>query len=103
MSRPSDGWHLGGLTRRELIVLELVAEGFTNREIAVRLFLSDRTVQKHLDHLYYKLGVHTRTAAARIRNQWLSLPLGEPWRVSLPQRFLLTPMRGEVCGSLRDR
>lgn len=55
----------GRLTRRELDVLGLVAEGFTNRQIAEMLFVSHRTVQKHLEHLFGKLGVHTRMAAAR--------------------------------------
>jgi DNA-binding CsgD family transcriptional regulator len=61
----TNGARIGSLTRREMAVLELVAQGLTNREIAERLFTSDRTVQKHLEHVYYKLGVHTRTAAAR--------------------------------------
>lgn len=53
------------LTRRERDVLRLAAEGLTNREIADALFVSHRTVQKHLEHLFGKLGVHTRMAAAR--------------------------------------
>ena len=55
---------LGLLTRREHDVLDLVAVGKTNAQIARRLTLSPRTVQKHLEHVYEKLGVHTRTAAA---------------------------------------
>jgi DNA-binding CsgD family transcriptional regulator len=46
-------------------ILDLVAEGRTNSEIAERLWLSSGTVRKHLDNVYAKLGVHTRTAAAR--------------------------------------
>ena len=45
-------------------ILELVAEGQTNGEIAARLWISPGTVRKHLDNTYAKLGVHTRTAAA---------------------------------------
>jgi len=52
------------LTAREREVLELVAEGSSNVEIAERLCLSVGTVRKHLDNVYAKLGVHTRTAAA---------------------------------------
>ncbi|HEY6835590.1 MAG TPA: helix-turn-helix transcriptional regulator [Gaiellaceae bacterium] len=52
------------LTAREREILELVAEGKTNAEIAERLWISRGTVRKHLDNLYAKLGVHTRTAAA---------------------------------------
>ena len=50
--------------RREHDVLVLVADGKTNQEIADRLSLSARTVQKHLEHVYDKLGVRSRTAAA---------------------------------------
>ncbi|WP_141578910.1 response regulator transcription factor [Actinomadura sp. WMMA1423] len=50
-------------TARELEVLRLVAEGFSNREISKRLFLSETTVKTHLVHLYAKLGVDSRTAA----------------------------------------
>lgn len=45
-------------------MLELVADGRTNGEIAERLSISVGTVRKHLDNIYAKLGVHTRTAAA---------------------------------------
>jgi DNA-binding CsgD family transcriptional regulator len=52
------------LTSREREILELVAEGRTNSEIAEHLWVSPGTVRKHLDNVYAKLGVHTRTAAA---------------------------------------
>ena len=52
------------LTWREREVLILVAEGKTNLQIADRLSLSPRTVQKHLEHIYDKVGVRSRTAAA---------------------------------------
>jgi len=54
------------LTSRELEVLGLVAAGRTNHDIASRLFLSDRTVQRHVSNIFDKLGVHTRTAAATL-------------------------------------
>ena len=54
-----------GLTRREVEVLRVVAEGLTNAEIAARLFLSPNTVNVHLYSIFSKLGVTTRTAAAR--------------------------------------
>jgi DNA-binding CsgD family transcriptional regulator len=55
---------LARLTDREAEILQLVARGKTNREIAVLLVVSDHTVRKHLENVYDKLGVHTRTAAA---------------------------------------
>lgn len=56
------------LSDRERDVLELVAQGHSNREIAKALFLSEATVKTHLVHCYGKLGVESRTAAvARAR------------------------------------
>lgn len=51
------------LTQRELDVLAWVARGKTNRDVAEILGMSPRTVNKHLEHIYEKLGVETRTAA----------------------------------------
>ena len=52
-----------GLTPRESEVLAWVAKGKTNAEVAAILQMSARTVQKHLEHIYQKLGVETRTTA----------------------------------------
>lgn len=51
------------LTGREREVVELLAQGLANRQIAKRLFLSEATVKTHLVHAYEKLGVDNRTAA----------------------------------------
>jgi DNA-binding CsgD family transcriptional regulator len=51
------------LTPREQEVIALVADGLRNSEIAERLWVSPATVRKHLENVYVKLGVHTRTAA----------------------------------------
>jgi DNA-binding CsgD family transcriptional regulator len=51
------------LTARERDVLELVALGLTNGEVATRLFISAGTVRTHLEHVYDKLGVRTRAGA----------------------------------------
>jgi DNA-binding CsgD family transcriptional regulator len=51
------------LTRRQSEILELVAEGKTNSEIARLLWISPHTVRKHLENAYASLGVHTRTGA----------------------------------------
>jgi DNA-binding NarL/FixJ family response regulator len=53
----------GGLTARELQVLRLVAAGQTNRSIAADLFLSERTVDRHVSNILTKLGVSSRAAA----------------------------------------
>ncbi|MGZ4129375.1 MAG: LuxR C-terminal-related transcriptional regulator [Actinomycetota bacterium] len=52
-----------GLTAREADVLRLVAAGKTNREIATELFISEHTVARHLQNMFGKLGVSTRSAA----------------------------------------
>jgi DNA-binding CsgD family transcriptional regulator len=57
--------HPAGLTSREVEVLGLVATGLTNVQVAQRLFLSPRTVQRHLNSIYHKLGVGSRVAATR--------------------------------------
>ena len=54
----------GPLSEREIEVLRLVAAGKTNHAIATQLFLSDRTVHRHISNIFDKLGVHSRTAAA---------------------------------------
>jgi DNA-binding NarL/FixJ family response regulator len=55
----------GGLTRRECQVLTLVADGHSNREIGKALYISDRTVGRHLTNIFHKIGVTSRTQAAR--------------------------------------
>ena len=52
-----------GLTPREGEIVGWVARGKTNQEIAALLFVSEHTVRKHLENVYAKLGVHTRTSA----------------------------------------
>ena len=54
------------LTPREIDVLVWVAKGKTNRDIAEIVGMSPRTVNKHLEHIYVKLGVETRSAAAAL-------------------------------------
>jgi two-component system, NarL family, response regulator DevR len=58
---------LSSLTERERDVLELIAEGLTNREIAQRLFYSEKTVKNNVSSLLRKLGLERRTQAAVFR------------------------------------
>jgi HD-GYP domain-containing protein (c-di-GMP phosphodiesterase class II) len=53
-----------GLTEREIEVLRLVAEGCSNRDVAKRLVISPRTADHHVQHIYAKIGVSSRAAAA---------------------------------------
>ncbi len=55
-----------GLTDRELEVLQQAGEGLTNKQIGETLFISARTVQGHLQNIYQKLGVSTRTEAVAL-------------------------------------
>ncbi|MEW1889127.1 MULTISPECIES: response regulator transcription factor [unclassified Streptomyces] len=57
---------LAGLSEREHSVLELIGEGLTNRQIAQRLYLSEKTVKNHISRLLGKLGVERRVQAAVI-------------------------------------
>jgi two-component system, NarL family, response regulator DegU len=54
----------GGLTRRELEVLRLLANGYRNKEIASSLFVSEQTVRTHLKSIYKKIHLNTRHGAA---------------------------------------
>ncbi len=56
--------HPGGLTDREAEVLRLTARGLTTREIADRLYISPKTADHHIQHVYTKIGVSTRAASA---------------------------------------
>lgn len=61
--RPASGWN--SLTPTELDVVRLVAQGLANKDVAARLFVSHRTVQTHLTHVYGKLGVASRVQLAQ--------------------------------------
>ena len=54
-----------GLTKREIPILELIAQGHSNRQVADSLSVTEQTVKFHLTNIYRKLGVTNRTGAAR--------------------------------------
>lgn len=58
-----------GITKRELEILELIAQGLSNREIAEKLFVSENTVKTHSSHLLDKLSAKRRTQAVQIAKE----------------------------------
>ena len=67
-----------GMTERELQVIALLAEGKTNREIAERLFMAEKTASVHVSRILSKLDVRSRTEAAAVAHrQGLAAPAGE--------------------------
>ncbi len=65
--RPDADWGLAGLTAQELQVARLVGGGLSNREAAAQLYLSPKTIEYHLAHIFAKLGIRTRyQLAARV-------------------------------------
>jgi DNA-binding NarL/FixJ family response regulator len=62
---PSASETPGGLTRRELEILRLVAEGHSNSQLARMLWVTEQTVKFHLSNVYRKIGVSNRTEASR--------------------------------------
>jgi DNA-binding CsgD family transcriptional regulator len=63
-----------GITRRELEILELIAQGMSNREIADKLFVSENTVKTHSSRLFDKLSAKRRTQAVQIAKEMGLIP-----------------------------
>lgn len=63
-----------GITRRELEILELIADGMSNREIAEKLFVSENTVKTHSSRLFDKLSAKRRTQAVQIGKELGLIP-----------------------------
>ena len=66
--------HELGVTRRELEILELIAGGMSNREIAEKLFVSENTVKTHSSRLFDKLSAKRRTQAVQIGKELGLIP-----------------------------
>jgi DNA-binding CsgD family transcriptional regulator len=63
-----------GITKRELEILELIAQGLSNREIAEKLFVSENTVKTHSSRLFDKLSARRRTQAVQIGKEMGIIP-----------------------------
>ena len=63
-----------GITKRELEILELIAKGMSNREIAEKLFVSENTVKTHSSRLFDKLSAKRRTQAVQIGKEMGLIP-----------------------------
>ena len=63
-----------GITPRELEILELIAEGLSNKEIAARVFVSENTVKTHSSRVFDKLGARRRTQAVQLGKELRLIP-----------------------------
>ncbi len=63
-----------GITRRELEILQLIAQGMSNREIAEKLYVSENTVKTHSSRVFDKIGARRRTQAVQLGKQLGLLP-----------------------------
>jgi two-component system, NarL family, response regulator LiaR len=63
-----------GITRRELEILEQIAQGMSNREIAAKLYVSENTVKTHSSRVFDKLGARRRTQAVQLGKEFGLLP-----------------------------
>lgn len=63
-----------GITPRELEILELIAQGLSNREIAAKLFVSENTVKTHSSRVFDKLGAKRRTQAVQLGKELRLIP-----------------------------
>lgn len=77
-AKRTDSQDLRGLTPRELEILRLVSEGYSNQELAKMLWVTEQTVKFHLSNTYRKLNVSNRTEAARWAQLHGVLPQGRP-------------------------
>jgi DNA-binding NarL/FixJ family response regulator len=85
-----------GLTQREVEVLRLLARSLSNKQIAERLVISPKTVANHIEHIYAKIGVSTRTAAGLFAMQHGLLP-----EEAFPASMLNS--RGETSSRAREK
>lgn len=86
------------LSARETEILTIVAGGYKNREIAIRLDLSQQTVKNHLTAILHKLGASNRTRAVMyaVRQGWIALPEAETVEMTHPPTLQLISNRGDA-------
>jgi len=92
---PLENFQPYGLTPREIELLSEVAQGKINKKVGVILGISPRTVSKHLEHIYTKLGVYSRTAAV----VWF-FEIKYQARKSKNAGFILKPVKISEGGSV---
>ncbi|MEP7157755.1 MAG: helix-turn-helix transcriptional regulator [Betaproteobacteria bacterium] len=73
-TRDQDKLESLGITPRELEILELIAEGLSNKEIATRVFVSENTVKTHSSRVFEKLGARRRTQAVQLGKEFRLIP-----------------------------
>jgi DNA-binding CsgD family transcriptional regulator len=76
------------LTRREVEIVNLIAQGRSNREIAEALGIAYQTAKNHASSIYYKFGVRSRTEAA-VKVWWRGLPKARPGATGMTITYLL--------------
>jgi DNA-binding NarL/FixJ family response regulator len=74
---PRTAPELAGLTDQEVTLLNLIAEGLTNREIGERMYLAEKTVKNYVSTILNKLGLERRTQAAVLASKLLGQPRGD--------------------------
>ena len=105
-NRPTFGWE--SLTPMELSVSELVADGLTNPEIGTRLFVSRRTVDTHISHVFRKIGCVSRSQLAaeitrRTETSWMTTRSSTGCARCAAVCFRLLRGAGRWSGPLRRR
>jgi DNA-binding NarL/FixJ family response regulator len=75
-ARGDEGRNLDLLTRREREVADQVARGLTNREVAEAMFLSEKTIERHLSSVFNKLGIRSRVALVMLLGSTTSSAAG---------------------------
>jgi DNA-binding CsgD family transcriptional regulator len=93
----------GSLTRREDEVLQWIAAGKSNREMAQIMTISPGTISKHLEHIFHKLGVENRTSAASFYEAETALTASSPRAAAPPPTTTKNHARSRRAYDLLDQ